>query len=67
MSLNRRITDLEEKRSARSPARFWGPPRTDEERRARIEAGLTPAENPQCFWTPFTDPDQAHEPRQPDQ
>ena len=52
-SLHRRLDKLEADATSDSGTRrrFWGPPRSDADARARRDAGLTPDDNPAVFWT----------------
>lgn len=50
MGLNQRLNKLEQERDDREEVLFWGPPFTEEERQARLDAGCTPESHPHCFW-----------------
>ena len=51
--LRRRLDKIEADATPDSGTRprFWGPPRSDADARARYDAGLTPDANPAVFWT----------------
>ena len=50
-SLRKRLEKIEADATSNSGPRFWGPPRSDADARARYDAGLTPDANPAVFWT----------------
>ena len=50
-SLHHRLDKLEADATSDSGTRFWGPPRSDADARARYDAELTPDAHPAVFWT----------------